>query len=50
MAHRSPLDKKASLVEQWATKNKLCDINVKQRSISQDITKKDKMKMDIGIL
>lgn len=45
------LDKKASLVEEWATKNKISELNVKERSVSQDIAKKDiRGKFDMGSL
>lgn len=45
------LEKKASLVEEWATKNKISELNVKERSVSQDIAKKDiRGKFDMGSL
>jgi hypothetical protein len=49
--NKSLIDKKASLVEEWASKNKISEINVKERSISQDVTKKDmKNRFELGSL
>ena len=45
------LAKKASLLEEWATQNRISEPHVQARSVSQDIAKKDiRGKFDMGSL